>query len=486
MPIAAVVVTTTWTHAPRRSAVDELYRRYRPDVFSLACREVGSRSDADDVTQTTFLLAHKALREGVTPENERAWLLAIARNVCRSRFRSLSRRPQEVPLDETLSASGEEGATSQQLVEALRAVPPRQRLALVLQAVGGYSSAEIGKRLGLRTGAAEGLLHRARTSLRANLEGAGPLPCEATEELVLAQLRRAIGDDDRDALRAHLRSCRACATAARKLRARRGAGLVVLLPWDVARRLARTVGRGGATLAAVVLAVATIGTIAALQGDSRPSSGGRDEARRPAASQRPAGAGGELALPRPGAVASGKRRQGAAERRVVVLPVPVARDSSGPAGPRSHGGQPPTAGPGSLRRSGAAFAAPRPGPATPPSPAGAREPSAPATSTPGPRANGSSAQPATPARGGLGAEVTVRSGLLDANARVVADPSATAPPDATVATAAGAVAQSGPSASITVSGADGVPGAGATGIPGTQAVDVTADPLAAAVPKPSP
>lgn len=139
-------------------SADLLYRRYARDVFALAFRAVGSRDDAEDVTQTTFLNAHNALLHGVKPTNERAWLLTIARNVCRGRFRMQMRLPREEPLEESLislhTENAEPGAPA---VEALRALPVNQRTALVMWALEGCSKVEIGERFGLRAGAVDAL-----------------------------------------------------------------------------------------------------------------------------------------------------------------------------------------------------------------------------------------------------------------------------------------------------------------------------------------
>ena len=140
------MVLVTPEQAVEQPSVEGLYRRYARDVFSVAYRLVGSRAEAEDVTQTTFLNAHRALLDGVEPTDQRAWLLTIARNACRSRYRTLRRRPREEPLDESLfTPLPEEDESASRVTDALRALLPRQRAALVMQAVDGCSTAEIGR-----------------------------------------------------------------------------------------------------------------------------------------------------------------------------------------------------------------------------------------------------------------------------------------------------------------------------------------------------
>src|SRR5437879_13366859 len=59
-------------------------------------------SDADDLSQETFLRAFRAHRSLPAGANVRAWLFAIATNLCRNHFRAQTRRRQAyaaAPLD---------------------------------------------------------------------------------------------------------------------------------------------------------------------------------------------------------------------------------------------------------------------------------------------------------------------------------------------------------------------------------------------------
>lgn len=69
------------------TAYAQLYGRYRDAVWRLAYCELGSRHDADDATQETFLKALRQLRGYRGPRSFKAWLLRICRNVCTDRRR---------------------------------------------------------------------------------------------------------------------------------------------------------------------------------------------------------------------------------------------------------------------------------------------------------------------------------------------------------------------------------------------------------------
>src|SRR5919204_3136858 len=76
--------------APQPGPVDaaRLYERHRQRLLSFCAGRLGSRDEAEDAVQTTFLYAVRGLQRGVVPEFELAWLLKIADNVCRARRRS--------------------------------------------------------------------------------------------------------------------------------------------------------------------------------------------------------------------------------------------------------------------------------------------------------------------------------------------------------------------------------------------------------------
>src|SRR5215831_18835587 len=84
-------------------AFERLYRKHVNDVYRYSLALVRSEADAEDVTQTTFLNAFRAYQQGERPRKSKSWLLAIAHNVCRQRFRHQARRPQEVERDEDLA-----------------------------------------------------------------------------------------------------------------------------------------------------------------------------------------------------------------------------------------------------------------------------------------------------------------------------------------------------------------------------------------------
>jgi RNA polymerase sigma factor (sigma-70 family) len=156
-------------------ATRDLYERYGRQIYAYCLHQLGSREEAEDATQTTFLNAFRGLQRGVVPELETAWLYKIAANVVLTRRRSSYRRRRvEAPgdldaLQDVLAAPQGETDELVRLREALAAMPEQQRHALLLREWQGLSYREIGERLELSQGAVETLLFRARRSLATGL-----------------------------------------------------------------------------------------------------------------------------------------------------------------------------------------------------------------------------------------------------------------------------------------------------------------------------
>jgi RNA polymerase sigma factor (sigma-70 family) len=158
-----------------------LFEEHAERLLGFCHRRLGSRAEAEDALQTTFLHAHRALRRGVVPKCETAWLYAIAKNVCRWQQRTISRRGAGAfDLDvEALAPSDHDvdaGGLADELDEALAAMPERQRQAIVLREWRGLSCTEIASRLELSAPATHALLTRARRSVASALSAAGRRP----------------------------------------------------------------------------------------------------------------------------------------------------------------------------------------------------------------------------------------------------------------------------------------------------------------------
>jgi RNA polymerase sigma factor (sigma-70 family) len=203
---------------------ERLYKRHVGDVYRYALAVMRNPADAEDVTQTTFLNAYRAyVEKGSRPEKPQNWLIAIAHNVCRQRFRQSARRPTEVTFEDDIADTivDEEAPSGEDITRALSHLAFNQRAALVMRELEGRSYAEIAEILEVSTSAVETLIFRARRALREQLEGS--LTCGEAEFAISRQLDGRLPRRERGQLRAHLRECAECASFARRQRAQRGA-----------------------------------------------------------------------------------------------------------------------------------------------------------------------------------------------------------------------------------------------------------------------
>src|SRR5438067_5882796 len=202
---------------------ERLYRRHVADVYRYALGVLRNPADAEDVTQTTFLNALRAYDRGERPHSPQNWLIAIAHNVCRQRFRQSLRRPHEVAFEDDVADRivDDDVPSGEDIRRALGHLAFNQRAALVMRELEGRTYAEIAEILGLSVGAVETLLFRARRALREQLEES--LTCHEAELAISRQLDGRLSRKDKGALRAHLRECEDCASFARRQRAQRGA-----------------------------------------------------------------------------------------------------------------------------------------------------------------------------------------------------------------------------------------------------------------------
>ena len=162
--------------APGADAASELYERYSAQIFGYCFHQLGSREEAEDAVQTTFMNAFRGLARGIVPQAEQAWVFKIAHNVCLSRRRSSWRRGRvEAPnnmevLQEVVPAKEKAADELIRLQDVLETMPENQRRAILLREWQGLSYREIADELDLSQAAVETLIFRARRALAAGLE----------------------------------------------------------------------------------------------------------------------------------------------------------------------------------------------------------------------------------------------------------------------------------------------------------------------------
>ena len=248
-------VAATQTRIEAAQELDELYRGHAAAVYRYVYAVLGNRSDAEDITQTTFVNALRALERGERPRKPANWLMTIAHNLIRQRFRQQQSRPREVQLEGDLVTpeSDGDGPSMEDLVRALQRIPETQREALVLRELEGRSSKEIAAILGVSLTALQALLFRARRSLTEELENL--VTCDRAELALSQQMDGRLGRKERKRLVAHLDECSNCARIATlSVKRRRAFKGLALLPLPFSLTLFK-----GAPTASAAAGLPTIG-----------------------------------------------------------------------------------------------------------------------------------------------------------------------------------------------------------------------------------
>ena len=155
------------------SSIAQLYERYGDAVYRIGYRLTGSPVDAEDVLQDVFLGLPRALQTYAGRGSLEGWIRRVAVRTTLMKIRHRKRKA-EVALSQLPSnaaeLSTEVSSARIEIEEAVDALPEPLRIVFVLRDVEGYTHIEIGKMLGIGTGASRVRLHRARKALRTYLE----------------------------------------------------------------------------------------------------------------------------------------------------------------------------------------------------------------------------------------------------------------------------------------------------------------------------
>ena len=182
------------------AAFEELVARYQGRLVTLLRHQVGSREQAEDLTQEVFLRVYRARKSYQPGARFATWLFTIAHHVASNALRDQSRRHEVTlrtrdsgplgtrPLDKMLQASSgqmparqlDKAETREMVRMALEALGERQRMAVLLSKFEGLSYAEIAEIMEISPQAIKSLLSRARENLREVLQpyfdhGEGPV-----------------------------------------------------------------------------------------------------------------------------------------------------------------------------------------------------------------------------------------------------------------------------------------------------------------------
>ena len=182
------------------AAFDSLIGMYSAKLYKVAYALLGSRQDAEEVVQDTFLRAYRALQAFRGESSLETWLHRITVNLARNKYQWNHRRGDG--LNVSLTAGGEDtggdsGTETEQdvpdrrmepdlvlehdeieknIMKALNSLPDNLRETMVLRHVNDMPYEQIAQKLDCKVGTVKSRLSRGREMLRDYLAAVGILP----------------------------------------------------------------------------------------------------------------------------------------------------------------------------------------------------------------------------------------------------------------------------------------------------------------------
>jgi len=165
-------------------AFELLVRRHERRVFGLLMRMMGSREEAEDVAQDTFLSLHRHGRRFREEARFSTFVYRVAANAALNRRRTLGRSRARIEKFAIRQSAGDdlpysprdpEDATAgveltNHVREALQKLSPALRMPVVLYDIEGLAYGEIAEILSIAEGTVKSRIHRARQALRVELK----------------------------------------------------------------------------------------------------------------------------------------------------------------------------------------------------------------------------------------------------------------------------------------------------------------------------
>jgi RNA polymerase sigma-70 factor (ECF subfamily) len=171
-----------------RAAFEQLVEKYKQAVLNLVFRTLPDPTEAEDLAQNVFLQVYKSAHRYRASARFSTWLYTITRNLTLNEIRRRTRHPTE-SLDQPhperpeeprhqfsdQRRAGPDGSCLHRELEAkveaaLRDLPEKQRLAILLYREDELSYEQIAEVLGCSLSATKSLIHRGRETLKQRLK----------------------------------------------------------------------------------------------------------------------------------------------------------------------------------------------------------------------------------------------------------------------------------------------------------------------------
>jgi RNA polymerase sigma-70 factor (ECF subfamily) len=168
--VSAQTSTDETVVADRAAAFEDFFRGQTRDLYAHLCLITGNRAEAEELAQDAFLKVWERWDRVADMDKPVGYLYRTAMNLFRKRYRTVVialRKAVSVELREDEFATAEDRSL---VASALAQLAPRQRAALVLTELIGFSSEEAGPMLGVSPGTVRSLASQGRAAMKHHLE----------------------------------------------------------------------------------------------------------------------------------------------------------------------------------------------------------------------------------------------------------------------------------------------------------------------------
>jgi RNA polymerase sigma-70 factor (ECF subfamily) len=169
-PAVSLHASTSGAIVEQAAAFDGFFREQSPILYARLCLITGNRSEAEELSQDAFLKVWERWDRVAGMDEPVGYLYRTAMNLFRKRHRRAMlalRRTVSVELRRDEFAVAEDRSV---VARWLGELAPRQRAALVLTELIGFSSDEAGRMLGVRPGTVRALASQGRAALKQHME----------------------------------------------------------------------------------------------------------------------------------------------------------------------------------------------------------------------------------------------------------------------------------------------------------------------------
>lgn len=169
-PVRLTVALDDTTHAVSGATFEEFFEREKDALFGALCLVTRNRFEAEELTQDAFVRVLERWDRVRAMDDPHGYLYRTAMNAFRSRYRrSLLAAKRTIGIaraDDAMAAVDERDAA----VRALAILSPRQRAAVVLMDLLGFSSDEAARMLGIRASTVRMHASRAHAALKGTID----------------------------------------------------------------------------------------------------------------------------------------------------------------------------------------------------------------------------------------------------------------------------------------------------------------------------